>query len=77
MDWISLVTTVLKIIGAITGWLHDRNLIDAGAAQATGAALAAANAELQKASQVAQDADQKHREDPTDGAFDSDFERKD
>ena len=30
MDWLALALSLVKLLGAFTGWLHDKQLIDAG-----------------------------------------------
>lgn len=33
MDWLGLVLSLVKLLGAFTQWLHDRQMIDAGKAE--------------------------------------------
>ena len=51
MTWLSILAGVLRLAGTLAGWLKDRQLIDAGEAQAIAAHLEGAlhNVELAKA----------------------------
>lgn len=39
MDWLALALSLVKLLGAFTGWLHDRAMISAGQAEAVAAGL--------------------------------------
>lgn len=30
MDWLALILGLVKLVGAFTNWLHDKQLLDAG-----------------------------------------------
>ena len=30
MDWLALILGLVKLVGAFTNWLHDKQMIDAG-----------------------------------------------
>lgn len=77
MDWLSLIVGAIKALNALTGYLHDRSLLEAGAAKAIAEGLKSTMAEVRKAQGIRDDADKAHAADPTDGAFDNEFERKD
>lgn len=49
MDWLGLVLGVVKLLGAFTQWLHDRQMINAGAASQVAAALKEQSDEIDRA----------------------------
>lgn len=49
MDWLALILGVVKLLGALTGWLHDRSMMSAGQAKQVADELARQNDALNKA----------------------------
>lgn len=49
MDWLALALGLVKLLGAFTGWLHDRTLLSAGQAQQVAAELKGQSDALTKA----------------------------
>lgn len=49
MDWLALALGFVKLLGAFTGWLHDRALLNAGQAQQVASELKAQSDALHKA----------------------------
>ena len=39
MDWLGLALALVKLLGAFTGWLHDKQMIDAGQSKQIAAEL--------------------------------------
>jgi hypothetical protein len=74
---IKLLPTLIGLVEAILQSARDNKLLEAGQAQAIAAALTRAQAQVGSARQAEADADARHAKDPTDSAFDADFQRKD
>ncbi|HEU0150802.1 MAG TPA: hypothetical protein VFR21_28490 [Bradyrhizobium sp.] len=74
---IKLLPTLIGIVETILQSARDNKLLEAGQAQAIAAALTRAQAQVASARQAEADADARHAKDPTDSAFDADFQRKD
>jgi len=49
MDWLGLALGLVKLLGAFTGWLHDRAMISAGQAEQIAAELKGQSDALTKA----------------------------
>lgn len=49
MDWLALILGLVKLVGAFTNWLHDKQLIDAGQSKQIAAEMEAQHAILTKA----------------------------
>lgn len=49
MDWLGLALALVKLLGAFTGWLHDKQLIDAGQSKQIAAELGKQHEILTKA----------------------------
>lgn len=49
MDWLGLALALVKLLGAFTGWLHDKQLINAGQATQVAAELGKQHEILTKA----------------------------
>lgn len=65
MSWVSLLTAILAIARALTSWLQERQLLDAGAAQATLKGIQDADAAIAKASRARADARADNQRDPS------------
>ena len=74
---LKLLPTLIGMIESIVQSAHDNRLFAAGQAEAIAAALTKAQAQVALARQAEADAAKRHAKDPTDSAFDSDFQRKD
>jgi hypothetical protein len=74
---IKLLPTLIGLVEAILQSARDNKLLEAGQAEAIAAALRKAQAQVAGARQAEADADARHAKDPTDSAFDADFQRKD
>jgi hypothetical protein len=72
---VKLAPTILSIIEKSIAALHDRQMIDAGKAQAIAAQSAKLSETIAKAGAGAREAAARAAADPTDIAFDSDFKR--
>ena len=70
-EWIGLIRAVLTLLGSFTQFLHDRQLLSAGEAQAVAAGVALTNAELAKVDAAVAAATADH----TAGGIDTTFER--
>ena len=77
MSWLQLILGVIGLARELTGWLHDRRMIAAGAAREIARAHTAASQRILRAAQVAEEAEAAHARDKTDAAFDPSFKRKD
>jgi hypothetical protein len=80
---LALLPLVLKLLPALIGMVEsiiqsarDNRLLEAGQAEAIAAALTKAQAQVALARQAEADAEERHVKDPSDAAFDPDFERK-
>ncbi|MBV9394813.1 MAG: hypothetical protein JOZ84_10410 [Methylobacteriaceae bacterium] len=80
---LALLPLVLKLLPALIGMVEsiiqsarDNRLLEAGQAEAIAAALTKAQAQVALARQAEADALARHAKDPTDSAFDPDFDRK-
>lgn len=49
MDWLALVLAAVKLLGSLTSWLHDRQMISAGQAEQVAAELKGQSDALSKA----------------------------
>lgn len=49
MDWLGLVLGLVKLLGAFTQWLHDRQMIDAGKASQVATELESQSNAIKKA----------------------------
>ncbi len=49
MDWLALALSLVKLLGAFTGWLHDRQMINAGQSKQIAAEMEAQHEILTKA----------------------------
>jgi len=49
MDWLALALGLVKLLGAFTGWLHDRRLLSAGQAEQVAKELQGQSDALKKA----------------------------
>jgi hypothetical protein len=74
---LSAVPKLLELMSKLVAYAHDRELISLGETKAIAAALKKLSDVVEIARQVEADAEKKHADDPTDSAFDRDFERKD
>lgn len=77
MTWASIIASVVGLVASFVSYLSSKKQFDAGQATAVAAAFSAANDEVAKALAASQSAEARHANDPTDGAFDPDFKRKD
>jgi hypothetical protein len=78
MAWaISILPTLLGLIQRLVEWGMARDLLAKGQLLAIAEASKALNTTLAKAAAAEQEAAATAASDPTDGAFDSDFFRKD
>lgn len=73
---LSALPTLLKIIEQFVVWANQKELMDRGRREALADAAQSLNKALAKASAAAQEADERHAKDPTDGAFDDEFRRR-
>ncbi len=74
---ISILPQIVKLVVQLVNWLHDRRLVDQGKKLAMADALEASARELRAAKDVENEAARSHAADPTDAAFDREFERRD
>ena len=74
---LKLLPTLIGMIESIVQSAHDNRLLEAGQAEAIAAALTKAQAQVALGRQAEAEAEARHAKDPTDSAFDSDFQRKD
>lgn len=49
MDWLALILSAVKLLGAITSWMHDRQMVSAGQAEQIAAELKGQSDALTKA----------------------------
>ena len=77
MSWLQIVLGIVSLAKWLTNTLHDNKVFDAGHTKAVSNALQAASADIAKAVAAGVEADKRHAQDKTDGAFDSGFQRKD
>lgn len=77
MIWLNAILAAVKLLSAVIQFLQQRRLIDAGASQQIALDMATAAKEVLQAGAAADEAEKRHAKDPTDAAFDPDFERKD
>lgn len=77
MNWLQIVLGIISLAKWLTATLHDNKTFADGQTKAVADALRAAADEVSKANEAATEADKRHAKDKTDGAFDSEFRRKD
>ena len=68
--------TLLKIIEQFVLWANERDLMDKGRREALAEATQSLNSVVSLAAAAAQEAAERHGSDPTDNAFNREFERK-
>jgi hypothetical protein len=80
---LTLLPLLLKLLPTLIGFVEtilqsagDKRLLDAGRAEAIAAALAKAQAQIALARQAEADAAARQAKDPSDSAFDPEFQRK-
>jgi len=49
MDWLALILSVVKLLGALTSWMHDRQMLSAGQAEQVAKEMEAQTDALRKA----------------------------
>lgn len=49
MDWLALILSVVKLLGALTSYLHDRQMLSAGQAEQVAKEMEAQTDALRKA----------------------------
>lgn len=76
MSWVSLLLAIIGMVRQLTTYLHDQKLLDAGKAAAVAEALTHASKEIRAAAKIEEETTKKHKANPTDNAFDNEFQRK-
>ena len=77
MTWLAILKAVLVASGALLGWLKQRELLDAGEAQAISAHLTAALGEIEKANAARNTVRASVERDPASLRDDDGFKRND
>ncbi len=77
MNWLKIILGLVSLVRQVTTYLHDKKMMDAGAALQVSRALVEANKAIDQALAAAREAEERHKKTPTDDAFDRRFERKD
>ena len=74
MTWYAVLTVIVKLLYSFATYVREKELLTAGQAIAVAEGFRKAADALAIANRVDVEADIKHQ-DPTDGAFDPDFQR--
>lgn len=77
MNWLGLISAVLGALKALTEWLHDRQLIDAGTADAMLAGYKSSDAAITRAQKARQLVDAAIARDGDSRVSDDGFRRRD
>lgn len=77
MSWLKLLLGLVALVRQVTTLLHDKRLLDAGAAEQVAKSLVEANKSIEVALAAGRAADERHKQDKTDAAFNSKYQRKD
>ncbi len=76
MVWLTIASTLIKLILIITDYMKDQKLIQIGRDQVVAELYRQKIIQEKIVSDAISEVDTKHKSDSTDGAFDPDFERK-
>ena len=77
MSWLALLPKALQLLTRVVSWAQAERERGAGRAEAMSAGLDKALASIRTARAVEAEAEAAHRADPSDGAFDPEFQRRD